>query len=57
MQATLLAKRGCSLTTSSVLPSLQLWHETSEPRPLAGLHTRTPSGSRHQRQRRRNSPA
>ena len=57
MPAILLAKRGDSLATSRVLPSLQLWHGTTEPRPLAGLHTRTSSGSLHQRPHRRNSLA
>ena len=54
MPAILLAKRGGSLATSRVLPSLQLWHGTTEPRPLAGLHTRTSSGRLHQRPHRRN---
>ena len=33
MSAILLAERGHSLATSRVLPSLQLWHATREPRP------------------------
>lgn len=57
MSAILLAERGHSLATSRVLPSLQLWHATREPRPWAGLHTRTSSGSLHQRPHRRSSPA
>ena len=57
MPAILLAKRGHSRAISRALPSLQLWHGTTEPNPLAGQHTRTSSGSPHQRLYRRNSPA
>ena len=57
MLAIVLAKRGHSPASSRVLPSLQLWHVTREPRPLAGLHTKTSSGSLHQRPHKRSSLA